>query len=131
MLKGSYRQQVEDRALNFRPSQIDCPVKSTAWWVACCRNNQTLTPNATNSRRCWVLIREVSGAIAPSGTTAGGDCLNAPCVYLEAAIEGAACPLAVDVLKAATALATNDWKDGLLCPPIQCLTPGNKSPECS
>ena len=51
--------------------------------------------------------------------------------YLEASIGGAACPLAVDALVAATALAMNDWEDGLSCPPIQCLTPGNKSPECS
>ena len=38
-------------------------------------------------------------------------------------------PLAVNALKAATALASNDWEDGLLCPPILYLTPGNKSPE--
>ena len=51
--------------------------------------------------------------------------------YLEASIGGAACSLAVDALVAATALAMNDWEDGLSCPPIQCLTLGNKSPQSS
>ena len=47
----------------------------------------------------------------------GADCLNVPYGHLKASIsvEGAACPLAVDALVAATALASNDWKDGLLC----------------
>ena len=58
-------------------------------------------------------------------------CRNCAYGYLEASIEGAACSLAVNALKAAIAFATNDWKDGLLCPPIQCLTPGNKSPDSS
>ena len=63
----------------------------------------------------------------------GADCLNGPYGYLEASvsIEGAACPLEVDALIAAAALASKDWPIGLLSPPIKCLTPGDKSPECS
>ena len=40
--------------LSFKPSQIACLVRSTAWWVVCCRNNLTLILNVRSSRRCWM-----------------------------------------------------------------------------
>ena len=56
---------------------------------------------------------------------------NGPYGYLEASVlpEGPACPLAVNALVSTTALASKDWRVGLLYPPIQCLTSGNKFPE--